>query len=127
MGSCLGDAVSSCGWKRPAHIRRRRDLWLTGEPSGSYDERTINGLLCYNTTNITYKHYVIIKYNIIITFPGQGLQVYLGGDVVNASEQDSQRRTRKSLVLAVWVEMVTLKVSLEYNLHLRVKFDLLGL
>ena len=69
-----------------------------------------------------YTHYTII----IITYPGQGIQVYLGGDVVNASEQDSQRRTR-SLVLAVWAEMVTLKVFLEYNLHLRVKFDQQGL
>ena len=75
--------------------------------------------------------FVIIQYythyTIIIAYLGQGLQVYLGGDVVNASEQDSQRMTRKSLVLAVWVEMVTLKVFLEYNLHLRVKFDQQGL
>ena len=75
--------------------------------------------------------FVIIQYythyTIIITYLGQGHQVYLGGDEVNASEQDSQWMTRKSLVLAVWVEMVTLKVFLEYILHLRVKFDLLGL
>ena len=32
-----------------------------------------------------YTHYTII----FITYPGQGIQVYLGGDVVNASEQDS--------------------------------------
>ena len=70
-----------------------------------------------------YTHYTII----IITYPGQGIQVYLGGDVANASEKDSQWMTRKSLVLAVWVEMVTLKVFLEYNLHLRVKFDQQGL
>ena len=69
-----------------------------------------------------YTHYTII----IITYPGQGIQVYLGGDVVNASEQDSQWRTR-SLMLAVWAYMVTLKVFLEYSLHLRVKLDLLGL
>ena len=74
--------------------------------------------------------FVIIQYythyTIIITYPGQGHQVYLGGDEVNASEQDSQRRTR-SLMLAVWAYMVTLMVFLEYSLHLRVKLDLLGL
>ena len=75
--------------------------------------------------------FVIIQYythyTIIITYPGQGRQVYLGDDEeVIASEQDSPRRTR-SLMLSVWAYKVTLTALEEYSLHLRGMFGQQGL